>query len=204
MADLIEAADPGLTARALGDQQGPHRFHRPVAGLGHRSTTTPERRAGGFDRVEPVGLAVAATLLTVGSIHLDHLDPGALQEPGQAGAVGAGALDPHPGQVTEADQPAVQIPVAAWGGRERLDTQDAAVVVQRGGDVHIEVGVDSTGDRTRALYDGHCHPFSRSNGQGVARTSREGDRERSRCCCSDDRSPSGTGRAPFTTASDAT
>ena len=60
----------------------------------------------GFDGVELIGLAVAAPLLTVRSIDLDHLHPGALQEPGQPGAVGAGALHPDPRQLTEpASQP---------------------------------------------------------------------------------------------------
>src|SRR5688572_16173860 len=160
MADLVEAPDSGLTARTFGDQQGPHRFHRPVAGLGDRSTATPECRSGRFDRVELIGLAVAATLLPVRAIDLDHFDPGALQKPGQPGAVGAGALDPDPGQLAEAGEPVVQVSVAGGCRRKRLDTQHTAVAVQSRRDMHIEVRVDTTGDRTRALYDGHRHPFS--------------------------------------------
>ena len=44
--------------------------------------------------------------------------------------------------------------------------------------MHIQMRVDSTRDRARALYDGHRHPFCLvQTVQGVARTSREGDRD---------------------------
>ena len=56
-------------------------------------------------------------------------------------------------------------------------TPDAPPLAQRRGDVNIQMGVDSTRDRTRRSYDGHSHPFSVSRDQGVARTSREGDRD---------------------------
>ena len=77
--------------------------------------------------------------------------------------------------------------------RERLDAEHAAVGIERGGDMDIEVGVDPTGDRAR-LYDGHRHPFSVQVVKGWhARPGKEtvtiGLRQQT------DRSPSGTGRA---------
>ena len=70
----------------------------------------------------------------------------------------------------------MQVGEPGRGRRERPDAEQTAVGVERGGDVDIQMGVDSAGDRTR-LYDGHRHPFSVQLGQGVARTSREGDRD---------------------------
>ena len=76
---------------------------------------------------------------------------------------------------------------------ERLDAEHATVGVQRGGDVYVQMGVDSADDRTR-LYDGHSHPFSVQVVKGWhARPGKEtvtiGLRQQT------DRSPSGTGRA---------
>jgi hypothetical protein len=55
-------------------------------------------------------------------------------------------------------------------------TPNTAIGVNRGGNMSVEVGVYPAGDPT-CLYDGHRHPFFSSRGQGVARTSREGDRD---------------------------
>ena len=65
--------------------------------------------------------------LTVRAIDLDHLDPGAAQEAGQAGPIGAGALHPDPIERAEPAQPAVQLGEPAGGRRERLDAQHTAV-----------------------------------------------------------------------------
>ena len=90
-------------------------------------------------------------------------------------------------------QPGVQLGEPGRRRRERLDAEHAAVGVERGGDMDIEVGVDPTGDRAR-LYDGHGHPFSVQVVKGWhARPGKEtvtiGLRQQT------DRSPSGTGRA---------
>ena len=55
-----------------------------------------QRRSSGLHGVDAVGLAVAATGLTVGPIDFHHRHPHAAQEAGQAGPVGAGALHPDP------------------------------------------------------------------------------------------------------------
>jgi hypothetical protein len=78
----------------------------------------------------------------------------------EAGTIGAGALDTDQADLTEAGQPRNQAAIAARRGLEGLDTEDAAVGVNRGSDVELEVGVDTASDGDRGvLYDGHCHPF---------------------------------------------
>jgi hypothetical protein len=111
---------------------------------------TGEDGPGGFDGVERVGLAAAAPGLAVGAVDLEDLDPGGLQEPAQPDAVGAGALNPDPGELSEAGQPGVQVLVAGGCGGERLDAQHAAV----------REGLDEilAGARRRAgLERGTCH-----------------------------------------------
>jgi hypothetical protein len=99
--------------------------------------------------------------LTVGAINLDHDQPTRLEVAREARAIGAGALDTDASDRTERAQPVVQQDEPDSGTvRERLDTEQSAVRVERGGDMIVEVGVDSTRDRARRIYDGHCHPFS--------------------------------------------
>ena len=159
MADLVEALDAHVTPRAVGDEQRPDRFHVAIGGLRHARRAARQGGAGGLHGVEAVGLAVPATGLTIGAIDLHHRHPHTAQEAGHAGPVGAGALHPDPPQRAERAQPGVQVGEPDRGRRERPDAEQTAVGVQRGGDVHVQMGVDSAGDRAR-LYDGHGHPFS--------------------------------------------
>jgi hypothetical protein len=176
MTELVETPRAGLTAGTVSDEQHPDRFHSAIGGLGHRRRPAAQRGAGRFHGVDAVGLAVAAAGLTVGSIDLDHRHSGTVEEPGEAGPVGTGAFHPDLRQRPERTQPSVQAGEAVGGRRERLHAEQPSIGVECGGDMDIEVGVDPTGDRAR-LYDGHGHPFSVRIGQGVARTSREGDRD---------------------------
>jgi hypothetical protein len=176
VADLVEALDAHLASRAVSDEQRPDRLHAAIGGLRHARRAARQRRSSGLHRIDGVGLAVAATGLPVRAIDLHHRHPNTAQEAGQAGPVGAGALHPDPLQRAKTDQPGVQVGEPGGGRRERPEAEQTAVDVQRGSDVHIQMGVDSAGDRAR-LYDGHRHPFSVQLGQGVARTSREGDRD---------------------------
>ena len=57
-------------------------------------------------------------------------------------------------------QPVVQRNEPDRGCGERLDTEDTAVRVEGGSDMIVEVGIDSTHDWARRIYDGYCHPFS--------------------------------------------
>jgi hypothetical protein len=65
---------------------------------------------------------------------------------GQPGPVAAGPLDADKDDGAEALQPAQQPAVPGGVGGERLDAEQAADVVEGGGDVDVEVGVDPSGD----------------------------------------------------------
>ena len=116
--------------------------------------------------------------------------------PGQAGPVGARALDPHAGQGPEAGEPGEEVAVAAGIDSEGADTQHAAVDVEGGSHMSVEVGVDAARHRARALYDGHVIPLLFEWLKGWhARPGKEtvaiGLLQQA------DQPPSGTGRAAF-------
>jgi hypothetical protein len=82
--------------------------------------------------------------------------------PGQASTVTAGPLDADQAHRAESAQPAQQLGIPSRGHRELGDAEQPADRVERGGDVHVGVGVHAAGDGTclqACLYDGHCHPF---------------------------------------------
>lgn len=64
-----------------------------------------------------------------------------------AGAVGAGLLDPDPLELTEAAHPAQQRPVAGAGGREGVGADYRAGLVDERGHMQILVGVDAAEHR---------------------------------------------------------
>ena len=84
----------------------------------------------------------------------------------QPGTVGTRAFHSDPIDRAEAGQPAGQRDITRRRRRERLDTQHAAVRVNRGRDMHIRVSIDSARHRARGLYDGHRHPFSLKRSRG--------------------------------------
>ena len=92
--ELVERLGAGLVRAALHDLQRRNASTGPSWVFGVAGGLTGEHRAGRGDRVDDVGLAVAAADLPVRPRHLDHLDPGVGQVPGQRGPVAAGALDP--------------------------------------------------------------------------------------------------------------
>ena len=96
----------------------------------------PER-VGRLDGVDAVGLAVGAAGLTIRATDLDHRHPGRAQEAGQAGPIGAGALNTDPIERAERSQPGVQLGEPGRRRRERLDTEHPAVGVNRGGNVNV-------------------------------------------------------------------
>ena len=81
---------------------------------------------------------------------------------GQPRAVGAGAFHPHPIDVPNSE-PRTTTRGSPPASSRTIDTEHATVRVDRGRDVHIQMRIDPTRDRARALYDGHRHPFL-SNG----------------------------------------
>jgi hypothetical protein len=90
-----------------------------------------------------IALASPAPTLAVGSVDLDDAHRLAEQHAGQPRAIGACALDADELELAEAVQPREQPAVAGGGGRERLDAEEAAGLVERGGDVHIQMGVST-------------------------------------------------------------
>jgi hypothetical protein len=98
-----------------------------------------------------VGLAVAAPLLAVRAVDLDHGDAGGGEMAGESGAVGA-----VPSTPTRSIGPKDSSqPTRAWQTRrcrrERLDAEQPADRVDRSGDVHVKVGVDTASDRARRI-----------------------------------------------------
>ena len=155
MPELADGLDPDRPSRALGDQQ--HAQRLDVTGGGLRSSAGPARQgsSSGFDGVELIGLAVAATSLTVRPVDLDHHDARCRQVPGESGTVAAGALHSDPLHRAEGAEPARQLVITGWGSRERPDTEHATHRVDRCSDVDIEVGVHAPDDWARDFYDGH-------------------------------------------------
>jgi hypothetical protein len=77
----------------------------------------------------------------------------------QAGAIAAGALDADQLDFAEGPKPSEQTAVAGRCGLEGLHAEQATTVVQSGGDVHVEVGVDTSVIRSGIVVIGH--PFDR-------------------------------------------
>ena len=88
----VERLDPGSAGRALGHDEDPDGLDRTVSALGRSLGPARENGPGGLDGVEGVGLAAVASGLAVLTVHLDDLDPGSSEEPGDAGPIGTGPL----------------------------------------------------------------------------------------------------------------
>jgi hypothetical protein len=111
------------------------------------------------------------------------------------GAIGAGALDTDPADRSQLAHPARQRGVARAGRRERGDTQDTAVRVERRHHMGVQMRVDSARDRARRLNDGHAIPYLFEVVGWHARPAKE--TVSSRLFPQPARSPPGTGRATF-------
>jgi hypothetical protein len=85
---------------------------------------------------------------------------------GQPGAIRARALDAHQLDDAEATEPPQELAVPAGGGREGLGAEEGAEVVEGGGDVDVEVGVDASGDAIGQAV--HCHLLRLRLGDGTA------------------------------------
>ena len=95
------------------------------------------------------------------------------QEPGQAGAVAAGAFDPDHVRVPVATQPAKQLSVAAAVSGELPVAQEPSLLVDGGGVVRAAMGVNAADDNASALgHAGTAFPLGHEPGQ--ARTGRAG------------------------------
>ncbi len=60
----------------------------------------------------------------------------------QASTIGAGSFDPDLAKLAMSAHPGKEPPIARGCGRERLGGKDPSDVVNNGGDVDVEVGVD--------------------------------------------------------------
>src|ERR1017187_6738669 len=125
VAHLDQSFDSSLTGRALGHDQDADRFDGTVSGLRTAGGPTAEGSSSGFDGVEGIGLATAASLVTVGTIHLDHGDARSAQVAGQPGTIGASPLHADLGDVAKRVQPLEQRLVAGRVNAEGLRTQQA-------------------------------------------------------------------------------
>ena len=141
MAELVETLRARVTPGAISHHQHPDRLDIAVSGLGHRRGAAAEGRSSCLDGVDAVGLAVSAAGLTIRAADLNHRHPGRAQEAGQASPIGAGAFHPDPRQRAERGEPGVQLGETGRRGRERLDAEHAAIGVNCGGDVSVEVSV---------------------------------------------------------------
>jgi hypothetical protein len=118
MSDLIQILDAYVAARTTHDQQRADRFDITIGCLRDPRRAARQCRTRRFDRVELVRLALAAPLLPIGAVDLDHQLAVAAQMTRQPGTVRAGALHPNSSHRTEAGQPAVQLGVARRCRRE--------------------------------------------------------------------------------------
>jgi len=160
MTDLVQTPSTALATRTLRDQQRADRFDVAIAMFRDSCRAARQRRPCRFDRVDRIRLPRPAAQLPVGAIHLNHRQPSRTQITGEAGAVRAGAFHPNLRDPTEPTQPVSQRNEPRGRRGKRSNVEHTAIRVERGSDMSIEVGIDSTRDETRRIYDGHCHPFS--------------------------------------------
>ena len=159
VAELVEGPGPGGPPAALGHRQRPDRLHVAVPGLGFPRRSPRQRGPGRFDCVEWIRLALTAPHQAVGPVDLHHGDVGRSQRSGHADAIGAGAFDTDEHHGAERLKPGQQAPVTAGVGGELLDTEQSADVVERSGNVQVQMGVHAAGHGAGGFYDGHCRPF---------------------------------------------
>ena len=146
IADLIGDAGAMRTRRAQHDPDRPDRLHDPVAALGSRGRLAGERGACRGLGVDGVGLAAAATHLTVRPVHLDHLDARAGQVARQPRPIRAGALHADAHHRPERPQPPCEPAIPRRVRPERRRAEHPARLVGRRSDVDLVVRVDAPVD----------------------------------------------------------
>ena len=93
--DLVAGNGAGLDGGAASHAEGADRLHAAVCGLGHSGSLAAERGSRRGLGVDGVGFAAAPSRLAVRAVHLDDLDAGRGEVPGEARTVGSGALHAH-------------------------------------------------------------------------------------------------------------
>jgi hypothetical protein len=149
--DLVDRLGAGLAGADLRNAQNTNGLHVAVTGLSGTVRSPAERGPCSADCVDRVGLARQSTLLPVRSVHFDHSDIRRVQVAGQSSAIAAGALDPDQDDLPERGHPLQQLAIAGQRGRERRRPEHCTELVDRSGDMHVEVRIDTAGDP--------CHRF---------------------------------------------
>jgi hypothetical protein len=122
---------------------------------------------------------MAAPSLAVRTAHLQHLETLGVQEAGERGSIGSGALDADALHLPEAPEPPQGASIAGRGRGKGLDAELRPTLVKCGNDVDVSVGVDSARDPAGCFcHRGHRHPFIGSSWVGVAHTCRDGGQDR--------------------------
>jgi hypothetical protein len=134
--------------------------------------------------------------LATGSSIQQRSDTEAAQMASQPGPIGARALHSDPVDWLEAGQPTRPRRLPRPCSRERLDAQDTAVGVQCRGNMGVQVPINAPPSPGACSLRWPLPSLPLSTVQGVARTSREGDRVEPAVGAAG-RSPSRTGRASF-------
>ena len=162
--DLVGGDGAGLDRGAPRHRQHPDRLDAAVRGLGHDSRVAVEGGPRRGFSVDGVGFAAPSAHLTVRAVHVDDVDAGGCEVPGEARAVGAGSLHADALDAAVAAEPLQQRRVAGGVRVERGAAQDPPGAVESGGNVGVLVGVDPAEDRgvvlchdgDASLWSSHC------------------------------------------------
>jgi hypothetical protein len=157
--------------------QRPDRLDDAVASLGRGGRGPGQHRAGGGLGVDRIRLATLPAGAPVRPVDLHDRNPTVQQQPGQAGAIAAGAFDPDRLQVPVATQPAKQLPVATTVRGELPVAQQPSLLVDDGGVVvrpWVSTPPMTTLVRLLVRLGMLVSPFRSRHEPGQARTGRAG------------------------------
>ena len=138
----------GCLAASREDAQG---FDHAVAASRRDGSLAGKGGMGRILRVEIVVLATSTAIVLVRRRDLQNLDPRALHEAKQAGAIAAGRLDADALDLTEGSHPGEHLPITLPGRGEASAPQNTILFIDDGRDMQILVGVDAADDTSLCL-----------------------------------------------------
>ena len=147
---LVGSLGARLHRRSAGYAQHAEHLHRTVLGLGLAQDRSGLYRARSGLGVERIGLARQPASPPAGADHFDDVDVLAAQVASQASAVGTSALDAELVDNTQAASLLQHAPVSVTAGRDVDGIQLATELIQRGGDMGVQVGVHPDRDHDLA------------------------------------------------------